>query len=232
MPGLGGRGVLAKPAVGAAALTPSVLTSGSDDVDTTGGFLTAAVALTAGRLYTLGFVTRRDSGAQGSLTASQTGATWTQVASTSYNSDNTRLTVFRCQPSGAVASSQITVENPDPITSDWGQWILVEWDGVFDDSAGNGAGAVVQSGTNSTSGDSPNVNLPSPLASASNAGLVFGVHSNTSSLVARSPGSQLGSVNVGAVYLAGVWGLNLRQPILDATTPALNCAVGLEIKDG
>jgi len=212
-------------------LTPTVLTSGTDDVDTTGGFLTASVALAAAKLYTLAFATRRDSGSQGSSTATQTGATWTQVQTSSYSSDNTRLTVFRCQPASAVASATITVENPDPITSDWGQWILVEWDGAFDDSANNGAGAIVQIGTFSASSNSPNVNLPSPLASSLNAGLVFGVHSNTTSLVARSPGLQIGAVNVGVVHLAGVWGLDVRQPILDATTTALSCAVGLEIKD-
>lgn len=163
-------------------ITVALATSGGDDTNRTGSstaYQTAPVALTAGKLYLLYVVARRsDGGNNGSLSASQTGATWTSILST--GALNYRSQIFRCQPASNVSAAVINVGNFDPAAMDFTMWALVEVSGAVNDSANNGAGAIGETGLNTATGDSPTVDVGTVAADDATIGFVF--HVNTTGL--------------------------------------------------
>lgn len=167
MPGLGGRSVLAKPSVGN--LSVAVVTSGTDDTDMPSGapYSTSAFGMTAGKLYIAVAQSRRTSGDLGSLTFTQTGATWTSVRSQVWVSSDIPMQVRRCQPTSDVASVVMQIKEAT-VSLVWCEWIILEVTGAFNDSANNGAAAIIESVDIGANPSNSNSATPT-LASAVNA---------------------------------------------------------------
>jgi len=110
--------------------------------------------MTAGRLYLLGFVCDKGSNAAvADPTCAQTGYTWAAVPSTlpaGYGtSGRSRIAVFRCQPTQAQidanpGTTTVTITTGADTTTRRAAAIICTNDDVFDDSANNGVGAIVQ----------------------------------------------------------------------------------------
>lgn len=145
----------------------SVITSGTDGSDqfyggaTYGKYETASVPLVAGRLYFLCFQARSRFGT-GDLgpDPTQTGANWDLVTwerfDTVIGNENAAMYVWRCQPAATVSSAVITIPTPGVYDAfqlwNHGQWHLIEFTGVADASASNGADLIGRTDVGETNG--------------------------------------------------------------------------------
>jgi len=130
-------------AIGATALTSGSTTSNVTNVDT------ASVTLHANRLELLAVQNSRDAGLAGGCAATSTGATWHELAHSSYHTAGTptrRVTLLYTLV-GSNATGIINI-NFGGNTQDGIAWSLTEFDGV-NTSGTDGIGALVQSATNS-----------------------------------------------------------------------------------
>lgn len=198
--------VLAKPAA-LAGLTPTVILQGGDDTNRTGGstaYQTAAIGLTAGRLYLLLVTTARSDGSNnGGLSAVQSGATWTTIVGADTGVGVTRSTIFRCQPAANVSAAVISVGQFDAVPVDFTMWSLIEVTGAVLDTAGNGANAIGEKAFSTGGGDSPNAQIAGTL-SPPNAQMGFCYHANAGALDPTT-GLELSEVALGTRRIAAMW---------------------------
>lgn len=118
-------------------------------------YTTQLIALDAKKLYLAFFTGRRNSGALGTITATQTGATWTSVNFSNWGDATNppeRTYIFRCQPTANVAAAGINFDAPTTSIMTYGMWAIVEFENAYDDSANNGAACIIQSNTYSSAG--------------------------------------------------------------------------------
>lgn len=130
------------------ALAAANKTSGKDETDLS-TYLTPSIAFLANRLYIFTF------GSHGpgptTVTATGTGLTIPSIA-TDTVSGIKRLTVFRAMPTSDTTTT-VSFASLGPQVQSHGFWSIEEYDGM-DTSGTNGEGAIVQSGTITTTGAS------------------------------------------------------------------------------
>lgn len=134
-----------------APVSASGLTTNGSNTDAS-SYATASITPSADKLI-LAWVYSIASAAPNTPTASGNGLTWVQVATTSDNIGNRRITLFRAM--GASPSSGAVTFDFGGQTQIGCAWSVVEYDNV-DTSGSNGSGAIVQavadgSGANATS---------------------------------------------------------------------------------
>lgn len=140
------------------AITGSNLTAGRDATDGT-SYCTASVAPTGNKLVLVGVVSRRKCVEPPPIPTLCGGGmtSWSQVATQVYDTNKRRVTVFRalqsCPGSGVLNISFSS-------TQDRTGWIINEFSCVCTGGC-NGACAIVQSATNSSTGSSVTVSLAS-----------------------------------------------------------------------
>ena len=195
-------------------------------------YVTAAIAPAPNALITVAVLSSRSSGAISPVLTGGGMLTWTQVASVDFDPISVphgRLTIFRSL-SSAPASGPITITFTSSVSN--AQWIVSQWSGV-DQSGVNGAGAIVQTGSNrSDAGNGLSVAL-APIGNAANVAYgAFGVKKN---VVVVTPGAGFTEIDEQpsgentASDLETEWATNDNS--IDASWTALNGgALGVEIK--
>jgi hypothetical protein len=170
----------------AVAISHTLLTFGTNTVNQR-VYSTAAIAPAPNRLITVAVMGHNSSSAAPSPTLSGGGmSAWTEVATITFDAvatPHTRLTIFRAM-SVSPGSGPLTITFSK--SQSHSQWIVSQWDGV-DPSGVNGAGAIVQAGSNR--GDAVN-GLAVTLAPFGNAGNVaYGVFGVRRNVLAVTPGT-------------------------------------------
>ena len=215
-------------------ITQTLLTSSTDIVNQK-VYTTATIAPAPNALITVAVLGHNSTSAAPSPTLTGGGETsWTEVASITFDAVATphkRLTIFRAM-SGSPGSGPLTITY-SASQSDC-QWIVSQWDGV-DISGLNGAGAIVQTGSNS--GDAV-AGLAVTLAALGDPGNVaYGVFGVSKNAVAVTPGSGFTEIaeqpsgESTPADLEAEWATN--DNTIDASWASLNgAALGVEIKSG
>jgi hypothetical protein len=221
-----------RAAVMNATITQTLLTAGTNIVNQQ-VYTTAAIAPASNTLITIAVLEHSSLGTPPAPTVSGGGmTTWTEVANVTFDPVATparRLTIFRAM-SAAPGSGTITITSS--MTLSHCQWIVSQWSGV-ETSGVNGAGAIVQTGSNR--GDAVN-GLTVQLAAFGNANNVaYGVFGVRSAAAVVTPGAGFteiaeqpsGESTPGD--LEAEWATNLSA--VAATWTVLNGgALGVEIK--
>ncbi len=214
------------------AITHTLLTSGNNTVNQK-IYSTASISPAPNALVTVAVMGHNSSSAAPSPTMSGGGmTTWTEVASITFDAVATphkRLTIFRAM-SSAPGNGPLTITYS--ISQSDCQWIVSQWDGV-DISGVNGAGAIVQTGSNRADAVNGLAVTLGALADANNVAYgVFGVSKNA---LAVTPGtgfteiSEQPSGESTPADLEAEWATN--DNTIDASWASLNgAALGLEIK--
>jgi hypothetical protein len=138
--------VTVTPAGSGATITHTLRTSGNNAVNQK-IYTTAAIAPGPNTLVTIAVLSHRSYGAISPTITGGGMSTWTQVASVDFDTLSLplrRLTIFRAL-SAAPGSGPITITFTANVSNC--QWIVSQWDGV-ETSGVNGAGAIVQTGSN------------------------------------------------------------------------------------
>jgi hypothetical protein len=215
-------------------ITQTLLTSGTDIVNQK-IYTTATIAPASNALITVAVLGHNSTSAAPSPTVTGGGMTsWTEVASITFDAVATphkRLTIFRAM-SAAPGSGPLTITY-SASQSDC-QWIVSQWDGV-DITGLNGAGAIVQTGSNR--GDAV-AGLAVTLAAFGDPGNVaYGVFAVSKNAIAVTPGSGFTEVaeqpsgESTPADLEAEWATN--DNTIDASWASLNgAALGVEIKSG
>ena len=229
-PGIDGNGPPA--ALVSPPITQTLLASGTDIVNQK-VYTTATIAPAPNALITVAVLGHNSTSAAPSPTLTGGGMTgWTEVASITFDAVATphkRLTIFRAM-SASPGSGPLTITY-SASQSDC-QWIVSQWDGV-DISGLNGAGAVVQTGSNR--GDAV-AGLAVTLAALGDPGNVaYGVFGVSKNAVAVTPGSGFTEIaeqpsgESTPADLEAEWATN--DNTIDASWASLNGAgLGVEIK--
>ncbi|MGH7614950.1 MAG: beta strand repeat-containing protein [Gemmatimonadales bacterium] len=212
-------------------ITHTLLTVGTNIVNTT-VYTTAPISPAPNALITVAVLSHRTYGAT-TVTVSGGGmASWTQVASVTFDTFGTplrRLTIFRAM-SASPGSGPLTITFAGNVSNT--QWIVSQWTGV-ETSGVNGAGAIVQTG--SAAADAVN-GLTTTLAAFGNANNVaygvFGVNSNALAITPGAGFTELAEQPSGENTpgdLFAEWATNISA--ITATWTTKNAGgLGLEIK--
>ena len=225
-------GLATPAALSAPPITHSLLTSGTNIVNQK-IYTTASISPAPNALITVAVMGHNSSSAPPIPTLSGGGMTaWEVVATVTFDAGSLplkRLTVFRAM-SPTPGSGPLTITSGTALSHC--QWIVSQWEGV-DISGVNGAGAIVQSGSNR--GDAVNgvIVTLAAFGDAANAAYgVFGVHQN---VVAVTPGTGFTEIaeqpsgESPKSDLEAEWATN--DNTIDASWASLSgAALGVEIK--
>ncbi|MGH3998083.1 MAG: Ig-like domain-containing protein, partial [Pseudonocardiaceae bacterium] len=166
-------------------ITHTLLTSGTNPVNQK-VYTTASISLAPNALITVAVLGHRSSGASASPTLTGGGmSAWTEVATVTFDplgAPLKRMTLYRAM-STSPGSGPITITFPSTVSHS--QWIVSQWEGV-ETSGANGAGAIVQTGSNRADGVNGLAVALAPFESANNVAYgIFGVKRN---VLAVTPG--------------------------------------------
>lgn len=213
------------------ALNAASLTSGEDATDAT-SFTTASVSPSDNALVLVAVLSRRQSATPDQPTLSGGGmAAWTHVAGSAFSSSGTqraRLDVFRALEA-TPGTGTLTIDYAG-VTHSKAAWSIVEFTDV-DTSGSNGAGAIVQSGTDSGTATSSTVTL-SAFGSANNAGYGAFAHNANEATTEGSGFTELHDVagSAPASGLQSEWKVNDASVDASWSTSSLYGAVAAEVK--
>lgn len=222
------------PSLLAAAVTQTLLTSGTNGVNSD-LYTTASISPAPNALVLLAVMGHRSYGANPSPIVTGGGmTTWEVVATVTFDPVGTplkRLTLYRAM-SASPGSGPITIDFDGAVSN--AQWIVTQWEGA-DVTGANGAGAVVQSGAIGADAVSGLEVALAPFASANS--IAYGVFGVRSSVVAVAPGSgfteitEHPSAESPPSSLQAEWALN--DNTVDASWVNLNGAgLAVEIRAG
>jgi hypothetical protein len=218
---------------GGGGITHTLLTSGNGTPNGT-LFTTASISPAPNALITISVLGHRSPSAAGAPTISGGGmGTWTQVATTTFDPLSApfkRMTVYRAM-SASPGSGPITILFPNTVSN--AQWIVSQWSGV-DDSGVNGAGAIVQAGSNRADGVGSLTATLAAFGSPSNVAYgVVGVNGNTLVVTPGAGFTEIAEQNSGEAAKAVLQAERAAgDDTVDATwTGSLNGAIlGVELK--
>lgn len=199
--------------------TPTLLTSGNSTANAA-SYDTASVAPVGNRLILVAIAIQVFSGGTPTLSLSGCGLTWEQIATLEFSTASTRIAVFRSM-GAAPSSGPITITTTGGGTKSGITWHVIEV-GDVSTSGSNGAGAVVQSANNSSTGNSPNVlsvTLAALADAVNNATLAFFANDGAS---VAAPGT--GYTELADTAAAGATALQTIYRIPGTTTPDVTVA--------
>lgn len=176
---------------GDAPLAQAVLAeSSSTDVLSSVGYTTSSFEMQPGNLYLLSFSTQRNvSSVPVAVVTHSGGATFTEINTATYGgSDGARVTVFRCQPTTYYGAGTLNLTTAGSVTLLWGCWHIVNITGAYDDSANNGAAAILNYADRGTAAASTSSTLTLP-ARVTTPDAIFATFAIGSSNTTATPGS-------------------------------------------
>lgn len=208
---------------------------GTDVVSPT-GYTSSAFSMQPGQLYLVAFVfTRNAGGAPSAVVTHSGGATFDLIREVTYGaSGQSRLAVFRCQPTTFYGSGTLDLNNAGSITMIRGLWHIIGFAGAFDDRANNGAGAILESGDRgiSTTSSSSTVTLVTRVNSPDAIYAAFGVGTTNTTATPGATYDQLALSTVENVVLFSEYKFGDNTSDADASwvASAPNQAIAVSIK--
>ena len=214
-------------------ISQTLLTAGQN-LTNAATYTTGSISPAPNTLVTVAVMGQRSFGASPSPTVTGGGmSAWTEIASVTFDpvsAPTRRMTIYRAM-SASPGSGPLTISFAGNQSN--AQWIVLQWDGV-ETTGTNGAGAIVQTGSNSgDGGHGLSVSL-APFGNSSNAAYgVFGVRSGVAVITPGSGFTEL-SEQVSAEGtpsdLQAQWATFLNTIAATWSTAVNGGALGVEIK--